>query len=328
MSTLRANAILDAAGGNTATINGIPLRQGVLDPENLIINGAFDFWQRGTLKTSPGYLADRWTNDLNGGTVIQSQQSFAVGDVLGSNNPRFYINQNVSGQTLSSHFANFSQRIEGVRSYAGQTITVLGWARRGGGSGNMAVEADQNFGTGGSPSATVNAISPTTVTLTESFAPFAAVMNIPSIAGKTIGTNSNDSLDLNFWLSAGSDFNGRTNSLGLQAILVHLWGIHIKLGTHTTDAVNLYKEPELSPEFARCQRYYELVGITATTTGQYNNSLSYAVTKRAKPTLSVLAGSLASGTVLAMPQNGEGQLRQETNSTTLGNALIAADAEL
>jgi len=43
MSQLRTNAILDASGGTTATVNGIPLRPGVLDPENRIINGAFDF---------------------------------------------------------------------------------------------------------------------------------------------------------------------------------------------------------------------------------------------------------------------------------------------
>ena len=32
MSTVKANAYLDASGENTATINGIPLRPGVLDP--------------------------------------------------------------------------------------------------------------------------------------------------------------------------------------------------------------------------------------------------------------------------------------------------------
>jgi hypothetical protein len=257
MSQLRTNAILDASGGNTATINTVPLRPGVLDPENRIINGAFDFWQRGTSSTSGGFVAaDRWRNIIVGGTVTQSRQSHTVGDKFGVNNPQFYLRQTVSGQSASSHAARSQQTIEGVRAYAGETITVLGWARRSSGSGNMVIEGEQFFGTGGSPSAGINAISPTTITLTTSWAPFAAVITVPSITGKTIGTDGNDFLALAFWTSAGSDYNARTNSLGLQTIGVDLWGVHIKVGTHTTAATDLYKQPELGPELARCQRYF------------------------------------------------------------------------
>jgi len=262
MSTIKANAILDASGGNTATFNGIPLRQGVLDPDNRIINGAFDFWQRGTSSTANGYVAaDRWQNTNSGGTVTMSRQSFAVGDTLGSNNPTYFLRQTVSGQTTSAQLAIVQHSIEGVRSYAGQTITVLGWARRSSGAGNMAVSASQNFGTGGSPSAAVTAISPTTVTLTSSFAPFAVVITVPSVTGKTLGTNANDSFNFGFWASAGSDYNSSTNSLGLQTIGVDLWGIHIKVGTHTTAATDLYKQPEMGPEFDRCRRYYQQMYI-------------------------------------------------------------------
>jgi len=38
MSTIKANAIVDASGGNTATFNGIPLRQ--VDAGELVIQGA------------------------------------------------------------------------------------------------------------------------------------------------------------------------------------------------------------------------------------------------------------------------------------------------
>ncbi len=256
MSTLRTNAILDSTGGSTATINGVLLRPGILDPENRIINGAFDFWQRGTSHSTIGFgSADRWAQFLAGGTATMSRQGFPAGFTIGSNNPSFYLSQSVSGQTLASHYAQVVQLIEGVRSYAGQTITVLGWARRTSGSGNLAVEAIQSFGTGGSPSANVTGTGQT-VTLTGSFAPFAVTISVPSITGKTIGTNGNDYLALIFWTSAGSDFNSRTNSLGLQTIGVDLWGIHIKLGTHTTAATDLYKAPELGPELARCERYY------------------------------------------------------------------------
>jgi hypothetical protein len=191
-----------------------------------------------------------------------SRQSFTVGDTLGTNNPTYFLRQTVSGQTLSSSTAIVQQRIEGVRNYAGQTITILGWARRSSGSGNMAVEIIQDFGTGGSPSSAV-LLAPQTVTLTTSFAPFALTFTVTSITGKTLGTNGNDFLAVNFWTSAGSDFNARTNSLGLQTIGVDLWGVHIKVGTHTTAATDLYKQPELGPELARCQRYYQLIASTA-----------------------------------------------------------------
>jgi hypothetical protein len=261
MSQLRTNAILDASGGNTATINTVPLRPGVLDPENRIINGAFDFWQRGTSSTADGYgAADRWRQYAGGGTVTQSRQSHTVGDKFGSSTPQFYLRQTASGQSATGHIAAIAQLVEGVRSYAGETITVLGWVRRSSGSGNMVVEAEQSFGTGGSPSSAVNAISPTTITLTSSWAPFAAVLTVPSITGKTLGTNGNDFLQIAFWTSAGSDFNARTNSLGLQTIGVDLWGVHIKVGTHTTAATTLYKQPELGPELARCQRYCVVYG--------------------------------------------------------------------
>ena len=257
MSQLRTNAILDASGGTTATVNGIPLRPGVLDPENRIINGAFDFWQRGTSFTSSGYGADRWSQAIDGGTVTQSRQAFALGDTFGNNNPTFFYRQTVSGQSTSAQYAIISHAVESVRSYAGQTITLLGWARRSSGSGNMAVEGGQVFGSGGSPSSTV-LLSPQTVTLTSSWAAFAVTIAVPSISGKTLGSNNNDYLLLNFWTSAGSDWNARTNSLGLQTIGVDLWGIHIKQGTHTTSAVDLYRQPELGPELARCQRYYQV----------------------------------------------------------------------
>jgi len=235
----------------------VPLRPGVLDPENRIINGAFDFWQRGTSSTSSGYVAaDRWAQFPSGGTVTQSRQAFTLGDTLGSNNPAYFLRQTVSGQTLASHYAIISHAIEGVRSYAGQTITVLGWARRSSGSGNMAVSMDQSFGSGGSPSSNVQGAGQT-VTLTGSWAAFALTFSVPAITGKTLGSNGNDYLQLLFWSSAGSDANARTNSLGLQTIGVDLWGVHIKVGTHTTAATDLYKQPELGPELARCQRYYE-----------------------------------------------------------------------
>lgn len=338
MSTVRANAILDSSGGNTATINGVPLRQGVLDPENRIINGAFDFWQRGTSQTSVDVTAsaDRFLNGGSGGTVTMSRQSFAPGDILGSNNPTYFLRQTVSGQTLASHRAEVVQRIEDVRSYAGQTITFLGWARRSSGSGNMAIEFWQSFGTGGTPSADVTGTGQL-VTLSGSWAPFAVTTAVPSIAGKTIGSDGNSYLAFEIWTSAGSNFNTRAASIGLQTIGVDLWGLHIKLGTHSTAAVDLYKAPELGPELYRCQRYYQ-AGVVrwdgqATNAVPFTAPVYFPQTMRAPPiiTESNISNTLFPASVTGNNITVNGYFSTRTaNGTGAGNfaSNYTANAEI
>jgi hypothetical protein len=139
------------------------------------------------------------------------------------------------------------------------------------------------------------------VTLTTSWAAFAVTFTVPSISGKTLGTNNNDSLLVTAWTSAGSDYNSRfATTLGLQTIGVDLWGIHIKVGTHTTAATDLYKQPELGPELARCQRYYHqdaAVGIDAYVVTATNLVGTYylPVTMRVAPTISQTGSVLTSG---------------------------------
>lgn len=262
------------------------------DADNSIINGAFDFWQRGFSGTGNGYVAaDRWVNIGSGGTFTQSLQTHVLGSKFGSNSPKNYLRQLVTGQSAAAHLAATQQRVEGVRSYAGEVITVLGWARRSSGSGNMVVEAAQTFGSGGSPSPQVAGISPKTITLTANWEPFAAVLTIPSIAGKTLGSNNNDYFELNFWISAGSDWSARTNSLGIQTIGVDLWGIHIRRGDHKADATDFYRAPELGPELARCQRYFCVTNASArfwAAAGNYFVDVQtyWPVTMRATPSVS------------------------------------------
>jgi len=266
MSTLAVNTITDVAGSLPPVFPaGSAQLNPLADREDKIINGNFGVWQRATTSTASGYVAaDRWQNGFIGGTVTQARQAFPLGDALGATQPTYFLRQTVSGQSLASQIAYTVQNIEGVRSYAGQTITVLGWARRSSGvTGNMAVEGAQNFGTGGSPSAAVTGINPTTVTLGTTWAPFAVVLNIPSITGKTLGSNNNDILQVNFWTSAGSDFNARTSSLGLQTIGVDLWGIHIRQGTWTAAATADYRPRDPGTELALCQRYYQQWDLTA-----------------------------------------------------------------
>lgn len=307
-----------------------------MNSENRIINGNFIIWQRSLSSSAAGFVAaDRWANGFSGGTVTQSLQSFTIGEVLGNNNPYYFLRQAVSGQTLAAHYALTYQPIEYARTYAGQTVTVMGWAKRGSGTGNMVVEGMQNFGTGGSPSASVTGISPTTVTLGATWAPFAVVMNIPSVTGKTLGTNNNDWMGFQFWTSAGSDYNARANSLGLQTIGVDYWGIHIRIGTWTTADVPLYRERGSGTEYALCQRYCSIVyaQIQGGAVGAMITPWYTPVTMRAVPVVTVIsAGTSVSSTPAAdaVRYNGGGYF--QTTITSAGGYTVdrvyRCDAEL
>ena len=321
-------AELNVLDGITANTNQLNTSAEDVNSENRIINGDMGLWQRGTSGTINGYpVADRWVNSANLGTITQSRQSFALGDTFGVNCPTYFLRQSVVPTVGVTHFASTAQKIEGVRSYAGQTITVLGWARRFSGTGNMTVEGSQYFGFYGTPSPTVSGINPTTVTLSTSWEPFAVVLNVPSIVGKTIGSQGSffdDAFNVNFWTSAGSNYNARTNSLGIQTIAVDLWGIHIRQGTWTAADASLYRLRDPGTELALCQRYYEVVGATAAANGSYINGYNFSVTKRTTPALTVVSGALAGSTWQAEAT----RIVQINNSSSANGVTFGCDAEL
>ena len=325
--------IVDVSAGATKRI-----RAGALvaqnSSENRIINGDMNVWQRGTSSAAAGYVAaDRWCNNITGGAVTQARQPFSFGFTLGGVSPTFYLRQSVSGQTLAGHYANTFQAIEGVRSYAGQTITVLGWARRSSGAGDMVVEAEQYFGGGGSPSAAVVSISPTTVTLDAAWSPFAAVMTVPSVAGKTLGTDGSDRLSIAFWTSAGSTYAVRTNSLGIQTIGVDLWGIHIRVGTWAATDTDLYRPRDPGTELALCERYFirwpgVLIAASTRTATVDRASIGFSTPMRAIPQV---ASSITSGGGSLVIENvHSGGFNYGSNGATSATTLAGytADAEL
>jgi len=301
-----------------------------------LINSAFEFWQRAASGTINGYAAcDRWANSCIGGTVTQSAQAFALGTKLGKNNPKYHLRQTVAGQSTAAHVALTLQKIMGVRNYAGETITILGWAKRFSGAGNIAFEATQDYGTGGSPSAAVIGIGTADIALTTSWEPFAVTIDVPSITGKTIGNNGNDSFNVLFWTSAGADFNARSGSLGVQTIAVDLWGIHIKHGTHSAlEALNYVQPPEDGIEFARCQQFYEIGTFftqSAAGTVGFGGVQGFNTRKRGVPSLSGTIGNSFNVNTIgyqAISTQGMGMNAVATGAGAFFFWNWAADAEL
>jgi hypothetical protein len=279
--------------------------------KNKIINGDFGIWQRGTSFSSMGfgaYTADRFQNaQANTLAVTASQQSFTAGAApVAGYESAFFHRTVVPANSGSGDYAQLSQKIEDVRDYAGQQVTLSFWAKAASGTPKIAIELTQNFGTGGSPSSAVDTYI-TQVTTSTSWARYTATFTVPSISGKTVGTTANTSfLQVQLWYSAGSSLNARTGSLGNQANTFDIWGVQLEAGSVATP-FQTASGGSPQAELAMCQRYYEksyqltTAPGTADQTGSYGlcvgtntvaaNYFTYApvlkVTKRTTPTITL-----------------------------------------
>ncbi len=270
---------------SVSSINGGPLA----GFRNAIINGNFDHWQRGTSfnSASSEMTADRWRVEKLGSTSTITRQPFTLGQIDVPGEPTYFCRLAVTSVAGAANLTILRQYVEGVRTFAGQTATLSFWAKADT-TKTIAIELGQVFGTGGSPSSNIGAIGVTKVTLTTSWQKFTKTVTLPSITGKTLGTNNNDLLEVNFWLDAGSSYNSRTNTLGQQSGTFDFAEVQLEPGPVAT----YFEQRPIGTELVLCQRYYEIIG-----TGQSgvwwnvdNCTLGgkFAVTKRVTPVASLL----------------------------------------
>lgn len=234
---------------------------------NRIINGDFRINQRAWSSSiaSGTYGFDRWLQANSGGIVGMSSQSFTVGSPAATGyEAATFCRVSTGLQSSTTDYAILSQVIEDVRTFANSTITISFWAKAASSTPKVAIEWVQRFGSGGSPSADVTAAAVGSVTLSTSWARYSVTMSIPNINGKTIGTTANtSSLALNLWVSAGSTFNSRASSIGIQNNTFDFWGVQVERGSVATP----FEQRPIGTELALCQRYYWRM----TATGQYSH---------------------------------------------------------
>ena len=248
--------------------------------KNKIINGDFGINQRvfTSTTTNGAYGFDRFLITASDGTTTYTPQTFTLGAApVAGYEGKNYARLVTTGQTLTTAASKLNYYFEGVRTFAGQTVTVSFWAQAGSGTPSVAVEFQQSFGSGGSPSAIVNTIiaSPAKQAITTSFARYSFTIAVPSISGKTIGTNNDDVLILGLWVSAGTSFNARTGSLGIQSNTFNFWGIQAEAASTASPFQTATGNPAL--ELAACQRYYQK-SFRQTTAPAQNAGLNGAVT--------------------------------------------------
>lgn len=262
--------------------------------KNKIINGDMRFNQR-NFSTSTGdfnFVFDRFFHYRVGGSSTVSTQTFTTGaaPVAGYEAINF-AQLAVTGGTSANNQFVFTQNIEDVRTFAGQTATISFWAKAASGTPKIGVCAAQIFGSGGSPSAEV-LTSGGSVTLSTSWARYSTTIAIPSISGKTIGTTANTSyLGINLVLSDQSNLYG--TAIGAQSATFSIWGVQAENGSTATSFQTA--TGTIQGELASCQRYYwrSPVGSTymmisnygsASSTSTVNVNLPLKATMRTTPT--------------------------------------------
>jgi len=300
--------------------------------KNAVINGDFGIWQRGTsinLTSATGtYTADRFKNAVtfSAGTCTVSRQAFTPGTAPVSGYEGAYFHRTTLPASGSITYYETTQFIEGVQTYAGQTVTLSFWAKA---SSSVTLTSlfTQNFGSGGSTNVDT---SGSTHAVTTSWQRFTVTIAMPSIAGKTIGTSSY----IGFYLYTTT---GLTTSMTID-----LWGMQLEASNQVSNfqTASGTKQGEL----ALCQRYLpamtgtslggnilDLVGFAYSTTGT-QFSVAMPVTPRVRPTgitISALSdftlynSGFSSGTPTAIAHNSGGQQCTITVTTTAGSPTIA-----
>jgi hypothetical protein len=246
-----------------------------LPRKNLVINGGFDIWQRGTSfagETATGYFADRWEVKPAGSTMTISRETFSPGQTDVPGNPTYFMRADIT--SVGAANCEISTKMEGVGRLAGENVTYSFYAKSVAGTQTLTVRFEQNFGSGGSTLVLTNAGN---AVLTSSWQKFTLTFAAPSISGKTVGTS--DFIKFNFYWDNSSTSND-----------VDLANVQVEKGSVATEFE--YMSP--ARVLHECMRYFQTVndapGICVSTTN-VNIIVQLRPFMRAKPTVFGISGT-------------------------------------
>jgi len=337
MSTLATNAITDASGGNTASINGYTPTMSNMAGRNRIINGDMRISQRGASPTIGGggdYSVDRFYNYYSGVTYTSVQSTEAPAGF--SNSLLLTVTTTASVPTYSF----FGQKIEGFNTADlkwgtadAQSVTLSFWVR-------SSVAGVYSLSLG---NADGNRAYPITYTISSANTWQQISVTIPGDTSGTWYTNNNIGIMIRWnmgtasagrlgtsgsWQSANLD--GATGSTGsnnwayINGATFYITGVQLEAGSVATP----FEHRMYGQELALCQRYYELLGRVrggiSGVSGTHYATYSFKQTKRATPTVS--ATTAIYDTIASIDSASVSISRLNNPADTSGT--VSADAEL
>lgn len=213
---------------------------------NKIINGDFDIWQRGTSFSSGSqyFGPDRWKITPGTGSVVATaRDGLAPGTAAIPGNPSYGVKFD---RTTNGTGAGYVQhRIESARTLSGKKVTLTFYTYSSG-PATLPIYLIQRMGTGGTPSADALTRLTDIVMAGTTFEKQQFVVTLPSLSGKVLGSNNNDSLELYIeW---------PTDQLGLGSF--RLYHVSVVEGDASAEA-DPFPSRHIEQELALCQRYYE-----------------------------------------------------------------------
>lgn len=312
------------------SINGGPLG----GFRNKIINGDFEVAKRAT-STPAGagflYLTDRWARVGAGSTLAYARNEFAPGVTsIIPGNVRYFGRFTVVSSAGAPNFAAVYQAMEDVRTLSGKTVTLTFYAKADA-SRNIGIELYQFFGTGGSPSSAVTGIGAQQCALTTAWQRFDILINVPSISGKTRGTES-DTIELVFWFDAGSNWSSRASSIGQQSGTFDISHVSIVEGDARQE-LDPFSARSITQEEQLCARYFQrnlsmiVSGYNSTTGAIYGEvQLSPNMrTNHSSPVFSATSTSSSNAGSLAVSSGTAERVRVSAGITATGAGYVVYD---
>jgi hypothetical protein len=275
MSTLKVNAITDASGGNTATINSMtPTADSLQGFRNRIINGDMRIDQRNagasvTATSSFPFSVDRWWGyeDATGSFTMQRSTTAPAGF---TNSVVLTVSSADTSLGAAEQYI-FNQSIEGLN------VSDLGWGTANAKTVTLSFWVRSSV-TGTYPVAIINSASNRSYVSTYSISSANTfeykTITIPGDTSGTWLTDNGIGLMVRFSLGAGSDFqttanqwNGSyelttsscTNLMATSGATLHLTGVQLEVGSVATP----FERRDYGRELIMCQRYaYKLGAIS------------------------------------------------------------------
>lgn len=272
---------------------------------NPILNGDFRINQRAVPNVTGvfGWVVDRVVVSAQGGSRTVQRVALSDSDrtTIGRQGAAFALQYQATGGAASTDYELLGFPTEDVRRLAGRRVAVSFWARRTAGAGDLAIELEQNFGTGGSPSSAVYGIGGARLSLLPTLSRYVVYIDVPALTGKVIGTNGDDRLVLNIFASAGATFNSRLGGTGIGAQTATFQIADVKMEPVPAGAsptIPPFEPRSLASEVAACRRYARVFGTGVLGIVENSGGMKIAVdfgdnSMRAAPTLSLLTQSVA-----------------------------------